>query len=272
MSSSRLRRAASSAGVALLAMLLSVALTGCVDGRTDARAAQLVDELRALPHVVSASGGAGGQYDLVLSVTVQVETEVTEVQLDELRRRVVARLDDSPWNDIDVGFELGDGDGFSNLGGDATFAVFAEMWRDPGSTAVQARGAEGHSIYDVTRGDLVAAGGPAGLLAATRRMVSAAETAGGVQENLTFGAYTDDRWFSVERSYVDPVDDAVALWQSLDGVAPLLGAAARATEYSGQSLELDVVDQVAADELERWLEGHPHDAVEVDIEIVPPAE
>lgn len=263
------RRGASTVTAALL---VSTMLGGCVDGRTDARAAQLVDEVRALPHVVSASGGAGGQYGVVLSVTVQVEPEVTEAQLDEVRRRVVARLDESPWNDIDVGFELGDGDEFSNLGGDATFAVFAEMWRDPGSTAVQARGSEGYSIYDVTRGDLASAGGPIGLLDATRRMVSAAQTAGGVQENLTFGAYTDGRWFSVERSYVDPVDDAVALWRQLDGVVPLVGAAARATEYSGQTLELDVADEGAADELRRWLDGHPHDGIGVEVEVVPPSE
>ncbi len=260
------------AAAALVAILVAMTLSGCVDARTEARAAEIVAGLRALPHVVSATGGAAGQYGLVLTVRVEVDPEITEPQLDVLRRTVVSNLNDSPWNDIDVGFDLGSGDEFSDLGGDATFAVFAEMWRDPRSTAVQARGSEGFSIYDVTRGDLDAAGGASGLLDAVDRMVGVAETAGGVQSNLTFGAYTDDRWFSVERTFVEPVDDAVALWEQLDGVVALVGAAARANEYSGQTLELDVVDQAAADELARWLDGHPHAGIDVDVEVVPPSE
>ncbi len=235
---------------ALVALLAASAagLSGCAEpGAGDAR--QVADWIGAQPHVESAESSVSTDpWNHGVSFLVRVDPAISDEELTALAGAAERRARDAGWEHPSLNWYLGENQAFSELGGDATLAVFLGLRHDPRYLAVGARGnAPCGTFYCVT----LASSEPAVLLGAVEHLLALAADAGGVQSNLEFRAVSADGLFAVTAEPDAPADAAVALWQRIAAEVPLAAADAWVVEPVGelpptQTLEITVADSAAA--------------------------
>jgi len=232
---------------ALVAGAVAALLTGCSrPSQSDGdRVAEWID---AQNWVESASAGVSTDpWSPGAGFTITVDPSIPDDDLHDLAAAGEKKAQEAGWSDPYLVWEVGDGRSFSNADR-AAFPVFVKLRNDPRYLVASARGdGECGTFYCVT----VEASEPAVLLQAVKHLLSLADAAGGVQENLDFDATSSDGRFTVSAKPDAAVDASVAVWLQIAETVPLVSASAWVVEPVGDipaspMLNLTVADEAAA--------------------------
>ncbi|GAA2233731.1 hypothetical protein GCM10009851_18410 [Herbiconiux moechotypicola] len=228
----------------------AAAMSGCVARPGDDDARQVEEWIEQQEWVLSATSSTSDDpWSASASFITQLDPAIPDDDLERLATEAERRADGKGWPAVYLTWELGDDRSFSNLGGAATLDVFLALRDEASFETFTARGANECSAYCAT----IDAESPAGLLAAVERMRATAEEVGGVQRNLGFTATDPGSTFWVTAELDAPVDEAVAVWESLvaAGTVSIKSARAWVVEPVGDLPPDQLLDVTVADEASR---------------------
>jgi len=253
------------AGV-LLAGAVAALLSGCSrPGQSDGdRVASWINEQ---DWVESASAGVSTDpWSPGVGFTIVVDPTIPDDDLHDLAAASEKKAQEAGWSDPYLVWHVGDGRSFSNADR-AAFPVFMGLRDDHRYLVASARGdGDCGNFYCVT----LEASEPAVLLQAVTHLLSLADAAGGVQENLDFSAASADGRFTVSAQPDAAVDASVAVWEQIAESVPLVSAWAWVVEPVGDipaspMLNITVADEAAATTAQQIAAGQS--AVEVRVTV-----